>query len=107
MKNRFNWNFELLKAQYIGVQAEYLRGSDPDGDARTLLDALHRLAHRARERQREFPGEEQYLLWLTEYVEIIEDVLGRARQGGELEPLLAEGRERITALQDDIRLHLK
>jgi len=106
MKNRFNWNFELLKAQYIGAQAEYMRGSTPEKDAQIALDTLGGLVNRARERQGEFPGEEQYHLWLTEYIEIIEDVLSRARESGDLESLLAEGRERITTLQDDIRLHL-
>jgi len=40
MKNRFNWNFELLKAQYIGAQAEYMRGSTPEKDAQVALDTL-------------------------------------------------------------------
>jgi len=107
MKNRFNWIFELLKAQYISAQSEYLRGSDPENDAEALLAALENLAGRAKQRQGDFPGEEQYDLWLTEYIETIHDVLERARRGEELEPLLTKGRERITSLQDDIRLHLK
>ncbi|MBN1827119.1 MAG: hypothetical protein JW958_12755 [Candidatus Eisenbacteria bacterium] len=107
MKNRFNWVFELLKAAYRGAQAEYLRRTDAERDREALYRNLRAALAETEERRGEFPGVDQYDLFLDEYARILRDVLDRAPAETDLEPLLAEGWRRFTALEDEIRIRLK
>jgi len=107
MKNRFNWEFELLKAAYRGAQAEYLRRTDAERDRDALVANLRRAAAQAEDRRGAFPGVDQYDLFLDRYLGVVREVIDRASGEADLEPLLAEGWRRFTSLEDEIRLRLK
>jgi len=107
VKNRFNWIFELLRSTFNSAHSQYLRGAEPSTDRTVLFDSLSAAIGAAKERQNEFPGEPQYELFLNSYIGILEDFLAKAREREDLESLLQNTRERIVALEDDIRLHLK
>lgn len=107
MKNRFNWVFELLRSAFFNAHSLYLRGADPESDRGVLFENLRAAIARARGRQNEFPGEPQYDLFLEDYIALLEDFLERAPHEEDLEPLLQDTRQKIVALGDDIRLHLK
>ena len=107
MKNRFNWEFELLKAAYRGAQAEYLRRTDAERDREALAANLRRAVRQAEDRRGAFPGVDQYDLFLDRTIGIIREVIERAPGEKDLEPLLADGWRRFTALEDEIRLRLK
>ncbi|MBM3320361.1 MAG: hypothetical protein FJY73_06765 [Candidatus Eisenbacteria bacterium] len=107
MKNRFNWVFEILRSEFFNAAHVYARGADPANDRETLFAALRSAIVHAERRRSEFPDEPQYHLYLDSYVEILEGVLRDAENGASIEPLLAETRKKLAALEDGIRLHLK
>ena len=107
MKNRFNWEFELLKAAYRGAQAEYLRRTDAERDREALLRNLRRAVEQAEDRRGAFPGMDQYDLFLEQTIGIVREVIERSPGEEDLEPLLADGWRRLSALEDEIRLRLK
>ncbi|MFH1277897.1 MAG: hypothetical protein ABIK65_05920 [Candidatus Eisenbacteria bacterium] len=107
MKNRFNWIFELLRSAFFNAHSLYSRGVDPVADRGILFESIRAAVARARNGQHEFPGEPQYELFLDDYVAALEQFLREAADAEDLEPLLQDARLRITALEDDIRLHLK
>ncbi|MFH1680011.1 MAG: hypothetical protein ABIH26_05130, partial [Candidatus Eisenbacteria bacterium] len=107
MKNRFNWVFEILRSEFFNAASLYARGADPRTDREELLANVRSAIAGAERRRSEFPDEPQYDLFLEGYVEILDDFLEKAADGREIEPLLDEARKRITALEDNIRIHLK
>ncbi len=107
MKNRFNWVFEILRSEFFNAAHVYARGADPANDRETLFAALRFAIAHAEKRRSEFPDEPQYHLFLDGYVEILESALRGAESGASIEPLLAETRTKLVALEDGIRLHLK
>lgn len=107
MKNRFNWDFEILRSAFFNAHSLYSRGVDAEADRGILFESIEAAIARARSRRNEFPAEPQYELFLDDYVAILEGFLREARSADDLEPLLQDGRRRITTLEDDIRLHLK
>jgi hypothetical protein len=107
MKNRFNWVFEILHSDFFNAASQYARRSDPRADRDALREGVEACIASARARRPEFPDEPQYELFLNGYVEILEGFLRDMTDRDDLEPLLAETKKRITALEDDIRIHLK
>ncbi len=104
MKNRFHWEFELLIARIYNSTNDFLRGVNPSRERRVLVLRLEEAIEYARLKQQEFPGHEQYSLFLDDYQKLVGSFLTETKGADDIEQEISDLKEQVTELQDHVRL---